>query len=52
MFQMKDVEPKMVEIDNKNTKEYGVKFEKLKEGEKISILSDTMFKYNVPISMD
>ena len=30
--------------DNKITKKYAVKLEKLKEGEKLSIVSDTMFK--------
>ena len=30
--------------DNKITKKYAVKLEKLKEGEKLSIVSDAMFK--------
>ena len=30
--------------DNKITKKYAVKLDKLKEGEKLSIVSDTMFK--------
>lgn len=44
MIKVKDKEHKIIDIDYNKTKEYVVKFEKIKEGEKISILSDSMFK--------
>lgn len=44
MLRIKNDNHKELEIDSENTSKYAVKFEKLSEGKKISLMNDNMFK--------
>lgn len=44
MLRLKNDKHKLLEVDYEKTNKYAIKFEKLSEGKKISLMNDNMFK--------